>query len=334
MCEGDSCLAGVTVAVVGATCPLGLGLVDALLASGRKVRALSRSATVPAHWRLHPGFQSGRCTLEDPARLLSGVSGCREVIWLAHAYAGKESPCPDDCNSAALSALCDAPGLHLRRIVLLSSGGSVYGAPREIPVGEFHPRRPQSAYGRSKKRMEDVLRARAECNGWSGAILRPGNIYGPHYLSTRAKGVIGAFVRALRSGQPFKLVADGSAVRDFVHEDDVIRAIVHALDWRSSVAWNVGAGVGTQIRDVLDRVCDALGRRPTEVKSVAAPPSDPREMVLDCSRLRRDTGWRPAIAFDSGLRSMLRPVAEELARASRFPIPGPACEIRSERRLL
>jgi UDP-glucose 4-epimerase len=307
------------VAVVGVTSPLGLALVDALLASGRRVRGLSRSETVPADWVLHPGFRSERFDLENPAGLVKILAECQEVIWLAHAYGVGDSVPSGDCNSNALSALCETRSSRLRRIVFLSSGG-VYGTPRQIPVSECHPRHPRSVYGKSKKHMEDILLARSRCNDWSSTILRPGNIYGPHYLSTGAKGVIGAFVRALRNDLPVTLVADGRALRDFVYEGDVVRAIIHSLDQAGSVVWNVGTGVGTRVRDVLDCVCRTLAHYPKEVTPAPAPMCDPREVVLDCSKIYHDIGWLPSVDLDRGLSLMLRPLAEQFGTQPRFSI--------------
>jgi len=158
--------------------------------------------------------------------------------------------------------------------------------------------------------MEEALLARCQ-NGSSVScgILRPGNIYGPEYLAPRAKGVIGAFVRELTNDGHVTLVADGQSLRDFVHADDVVRAIFFALDMPTSVVWNVGTGVGTRVRDVLELVCHHLGRKPTSIKVLPARATDPHEIVLDCEKIFQDTGWTHDIDLDSGLYSLLSPLA-------------------------
>lgn len=297
-----------SIAVVGATCPLGRHLIEALLASGHSVLALSRSMQkVPLAWKANPRILNRAFDLRDPIGLTAALRDSAQVIWLAHATEQRLASPEPDPNVVALDSVCRAGALFPRRIILVSSGGSVYGPPSSLPVAEQCLRNPKSAYGLVKKRMEDTLETATERQGWlSGIILRPGNIYGKYYLNPGAKGCIGAFARALLANQPITLVAGGRAVRDFIHVDDVVSAVfaVMASD-RSFAIWNVGSGVGTKVQKVLQMMSSLLNRIPIGINDVTAPPTDVNEIVLSTTRIRTECSWSPVFTLPTGLRNVL-----------------------------
>jgi UDP-glucose 4-epimerase len=308
--EGEVYSRGDSIAVVGATCPLGKNLVNSLLAAGFSVHGFYRSwQKVPSLWREHPSFQGSEFDLTQTAALAKTLATSQRIIWLAQCRDTLTHTTGQDLNALALEAVC-ARSVHVyRKIVLLSSGGSIYGNPSSLPVSEDHPCRPLSKYGESKRKMEEVLCANVErMAGLSGAVLRCGNIYGQTYLAPDAMGCIGAFTRAVMARQPVPLIAGGLAVRDFVHVDDVSQAILSAIscDHRFAV-WNVGSGVGTQIIQVLEMICEILGCSPVDFVDADARSGDVKDIVLNISRIERDCSWRPKINLLQGLESILTP---------------------------
>lgn len=308
--EGESYSLGDSVAVVGATCPLGKNLVNSLLAAGSSVHGFYRSRQrVPPLWTEHPSFQGTEFDLTQTAALAKALETSQRIIWLAQCRDTQTPTTGQDLNAHALEAVC-AQSVHgYRKIVLLSSGGAIYGNPTSLPVSENHPCRPLGKYGESKREMEEVLCASVErMAGLSGAVLRCGNIYGQTYLAPDAMGCIGAFTRAVMARQPVTLVAGGLAVRDFVHVDDVSQAILSAItcDHRFAI-WNVGSGVGVQIVRVLEMICEVLGCSPADFVDVDARLTDVKDIVLNISKIERDCSWRPKISLPQGLESMLSP---------------------------
>jgi UDP-glucose 4-epimerase len=298
-----------SIAVVGATCPLGKSLVESLLAAGFFVHGFYRSANkVPSSWRKHPAFQGTEFDLTNEDALAEALEPSKRIVWLAYS---RNVPATDgrDLNEIALAAVCGTV-CDQRKIVLLSSGGAIYGNPIFLPVSEDHPCRPISAYGESKRKVEETLRAGVERKAeLSGVVLRCGNIYGPNYLASDAPGCIGAFTGAILAHQPVTFVAGGKAVRDLVHVDDVLRAILSAImSDHIFAAWNVGCGVGTQISRALEMICEILGCVPTDFIHVDAPLTDVKEIVLNIERIDRDCSWRPRIGLRQGLESMLIPL--------------------------
>jgi UDP-glucose 4-epimerase len=308
--EGEAFSRSDSIAVVGATCPLGKNLVNSLLAAGFSVHGFYRSRQkVPSVWREHPSFQGSEFDLTQTAALAKTLETSQRIIWLAQCRDTLTRTFGQDLNALALEAVCTRSVHVYRKIVLLSSGGSVYGNPNSLPVSEDHPCQPLSKYGESKREMEEVLCANVgRIAGLSGAVLRCGNIYGQTYLAPDAMGCIGAFTRAVMARRPVTLIAGGLAVRDFVHVDDVSQAILSAIscDHRFAV-WNVGSGVGTQIIRVLEMICEILDCSPVDLLDVDARSGDVNDIVLNISRIERDCSWRPKINLPQGLKSMLTP---------------------------
>lgn len=292
------------VAVVGATCPLGRHLMKALLRSQRQVLGFYRKETaLPGWWNQAAGFQAVQFDLEEPASLARLLESSTHIIWLAQSTRLSSL---DDPNVTALQAVL-SQSRHSRRVVLVSSGGTVYGSPEELPVREEHLCRPISPYGRSKRQMEQILLNYAQSDpAISYVIIRPGNIYGQEYLNGEGKGCVAAFAYALLHDLEVPLVEKGLTVRDFIHVDDVVQGILMGLDRTAgSAIWNVGSGTGTRIYTVLEMISTILNRAPKGFRHVQASATDIREIFLDIRRIKDESGWHPTMSLREGLEYTL-----------------------------
>jgi len=293
------------VALVGATCPLGRHLMKVLPLSGLQVIGLYRNRTaLPGCWSDISEFHAQQFDLEQPAQLAEILQPATHILWLAQSANCWGMPDP---NVAALQTVLSR-ARRCRSLVLVSSGGAVYGNPKVLPVAEEHPCHPISLYGCSKRQMEKTVLNYIQTNpAVSAVIIRPGNIYGQEYLSGEPKGCVAAFAHALLHDQAVPLVAHGTAVRDFIHADDVARAILMALDRRDGPAiWNVGSGCGTRVSHVLAMISDILHRNPKKFWDIDASATDIEEIFLDVRRIRRDALWEPTMSLHEGLKLMLR----------------------------
>lgn len=192
-----------------------------------------------------------------------------------------------------LLAVLDAAECHERTgVTLLSSGGLVYGRPHRLPVAEDHPTRPITAAGVNKLVAEQYVRLHAErcATTTRVCILRCANAYGPEQPANRGQGIVAELLAAAHDGRPVTIHGDGSAVRDYVHADDVAHAAVKLAelaqhDEPGTVTVNVGSGTGTTVAALVDTV-ERIAQRPVE--RIAAPPRaiDVPAVVLDTRRLR------------------------------------------------
>ncbi|HEV8390560.1 MAG TPA: NAD-dependent epimerase/dehydratase family protein, partial [Dongiaceae bacterium] len=151
----------------------------------------------------------------------------------------------------------------VRHVIMLSSGGTVYGPTTARWIAEDHPTRPRGGYGVAKLMVEQGLEEAARRGGFGQTILRAANCYGPGQAVKRRQGLIAAILRCNQSGQPLKIAGDGTIVRDYVHVEDVVDALVAAIDGAPGAGEriNIGSGRGTSILELIDLFAAIAGRR-------------------------------------------------------------------------
>lgn len=293
------------ICVIGATSPLGSLLAERLAEAGHAVKATYRDhAAIPEEWSAYGAIEPIELELTKAV----GVDLSAEIIvWLAHIDAGRSNSREPAANVAALGRVLESlPRSSVKKVVLVSSGGSVYGPASKLPIPEGHQRMPISSYGLAKREMEDTVTAFGRENGVATAILRPGNIYGFERPGRRTKGVVGAFLKALAVGGQFTLVHGGRTVRDMIHADDVCETIGLAIEsGEEEIVWNVGTSVGTRIREVLELVAGTAGLRMPEMAEVDNYDTDVLENILSTERIRAVTGWTAKIGLEAGIKRTL-----------------------------
>ena len=184
---------------------------------------------------------------------------------------------------ALLDALRTRPGVTL---TYLSSGGTVYGEPERLPVGEDQPTRPLAFYGKLHLACEREIARHRRDDGLAARILRCSTVYGEHQRPERGQGAIVTFLRRIERGEPIELYGDGAAIRDYVYAGDVARALTALLDCEDGPAiLNLGAGRGTSLNE-LKRLIESQVGQPARVTSYPQRGFEVRAIVLDTSLLR------------------------------------------------
>jgi UDP-glucose-4-epimerase GalE len=206
----------------------------------------------------------------------------------------------------------------VRRIVF-SSSAAVYGTPRRVPVDEQAVLAPDNPYGAGKVMVEQALHWYAECHGFDTVSLRYFNAAGAATDGTLGEdgpeptNLIPRVMRALAgAGESVPVfgtdypTSDGTAVRDYVHVEDLARAHVRAVEHVGTTpgehVYNLGTGRGVSVREVLDAAERVSGRQVPHVL-VARRPGDPSAVWADASSASRDLGWRTEHDLDSIVRS-------------------------------
>ena len=184
-------------------------------------------------------------------------------------------------------------------VVFASTGGAIYGE-CERPAREDDPRRPLSPYGVAKLAAEEYLAAWNRLRGTRHSVLRFANVYGPRQEAGLEGGVVAIFLDAMAAGVESTIYGDGSQTRDFVHVDDVVRALLLAPG-RAGV-YNVGSGVETSVA-VLHERCRTVAGDDRPPRLAPAREGDVLRSILDVSLAERELGWRPELSLDAGLRA-------------------------------
>lgn len=157
-----------------------------------------------------------------------------------------------------------------------------------------------SPYAITKKAQEELCRVWCDRNNVTLSVLRLYNVYGPgQSLTNPYSGVVANFAQKLLAGESPTVFEDGLQLRDFVHVDDVVRAMLFAAVDRFDGVAEVGTGSGTSIIDVANWLREYLGG-PLPLITGEHRLGDVREMRAD-TKAAAKFGWRPTISFQTGL---------------------------------
>jgi UDP-glucose 4-epimerase len=192
------------------------------------------------------------------------------------------------------------------RRVVFSSSASVYGDARTLPITEDHPFDNRTLYGATKIAGEQLFRAFHEQYGLDYVSLRYMNVYGPRMDDRGAYvSVIVKVLERIAAGERPIIFGDGAQSYDFVHVHDVARANVLALTAGAADAnYNVGTGLRTTIRQVVDELLRLTGSR-------LEPEYRPDEAMFVTHRVgsteaaARDLGFTARIGWRDGLRAFV-----------------------------
>jgi UDP-glucose 4-epimerase len=195
------------------------------------------------------------------------------------------------------------------RLVLISSGGTVYGQTAGAPVTEEAPTQPISGYGWGKLMIEQALAFVGRTRGLAYTVLRVSNAVG-RWQDNNAQGIVSIALRAARDRTPIDLYGGGAQVRDYVDADDVADAVLAACLDRRHVdrTWNVGSGMGRSVAEMI-RLVEGVTGRPVPVRHLPARPIDVASIVLDCTRIRRDLGWVAGRPIEATVAEVWRAMA-------------------------
>ncbi|MGH7904305.1 MAG: NAD-dependent epimerase/dehydratase family protein [Candidatus Dormibacteraceae bacterium] len=223
---------------------------------------------------------------------------------------------------ALLKAAVDAGS---ERLVFASSGGAVYGQAERLPTPESAAANPLSPYGAAKLACEGYLGMFQRTFGLASVALRFGNVYGPHQDGSGEAGVIAINSARLIEGDRPRIRGAGTQTRDFVYVEDVVDAVLRALESDLTGVVNVGSGMATSILDVAARLSRLTGQ-PFAPVHVPMGGGEVRDACLDVRRAADELGWTARTGLDEGLAVTLASFRQEA------PPPAAALAPRSEGR--
>jgi len=209
-------------------------------------------------------------------------------------------------NTGGTLSLLDTALQHGVQRFVLSSTAALYGTPETVPIPEDAPLHPESVYGESKYLIERMLGwlGRTAGLGWTalryfnaaGATDERGEDHRPesHLIPIVLQTALGQRAEVAIFGDDYP-TPDGTAVRDYVHVDDLARAhiaAVEAIEPGHGAAYNVGTGHGFSVAEVI-AACREVTGHPIPAEVAPRRPGDPPRLVADPTRIRDVLGWEP-----------------------------------------
>lgn len=294
--------------VLGGRGFIGSHLVDALLAEGHFVRCFDRPNVVPLgdDHLSNPNFQLREGDFVSETEVASALEGCDVCFHLISTTLPKSSNADPvfDVESNLIGSvrlMNHAVEAGVKRIIFISSGGTVYGIPQEIPILETHPTDPICSYGITKLATEKYLGLFRELHGLESVVLRLSNPFGERQRTHASQGAVAVFLGKVLRGEPIDIWGDGSVERDYMHIADAISAMMAAMTYSGKEhIFNIGSGQGLSLNQVLDSIEKVTGcsasRKYSPGRAFDVPVS-----ILGIERAKRELGWQPQIDFEQGL---------------------------------
>jgi UDP-glucose 4-epimerase len=249
--------------------------------------------------------------LLDESSLRSAVDGGFDAVlhFAALALVGESGTNPERyyrTNVAGTLNLLEAMHAAAVNRLVFSSTCAVYGQPDHVPIPESTPTRPESAYGRSKLAVDWMIGDFCDAHGLGAVSLRYFNVAGAshglgedhdpetHLIPNVLRAAVGVNPHVQIFGTDYP-TRDGTAIRDYIHIEDLADAHIRALDAAEAGAhkiYNLGNGNGFSVREVIAAAEQVTGRQ-ILTREAARRPGDPAELVSASERIRDELGWAP-----------------------------------------
>jgi UDP-glucose 4-epimerase len=299
--------ARMNILVFGGAGFIGSAIVDRLLQDQHSLRVFERPGTAPYRQFLSTeqvDWLQGDWA--DPTVLGTAMQDIDAVVHLVSTTLPKNSndnPAYDvQSNLLPTLHMLDAMRVHhVKKIVFISSGGTVYGTPQYLPIDEQHPTNPVVSYGITKLMVEKYLHMHRHLHALSAISLRVANPYGERQKIETAQGAVGVFLHRALRGQTIDIWGDGSVTRDYIHVSDVANAFACALAYNGTVGcFNISSGTGTSLNQLINMLQTTLGCH-IATQMFPGRKFDVPSNVLSNALARQHLGWQPHVNMQQGL---------------------------------
>lgn len=305
------------IGVTGGAGYVGSNLLKVLIAEKNEVVSIDNLTNGDYGYLRAQGAGDASTLLEGDIRdlefMVEAFKGCDAIAHLA-ALPGliKCREHPDEATSinvfGTYNVLEASRRLDIGKVVFCSTA-AVYGKPAEMPVTEGIPLRPLNLYGVTKlagERLMDVFR---DNHGIATTSLRFGNVFGVG-LFTNYDTVVPKFVRMGLNGEDLTVYGDGTSTRDFVHVEDIARALILALESKGggSDVYNVG-GETMEIGILAKLIVESL-RLSTGIEGhiIHHPPraGETKEFSYNLEKIRKGLGYEPSWSIQAGIDQIIK----------------------------
>ncbi|TNC28171.1 NAD-dependent epimerase/dehydratase family protein [Amycolatopsis alkalitolerans] len=291
---------GRRVVVTGGSGFIGRAVVAALCERGAAVTVADREPFPDT-----PGVRSVAGDLTDPEVRREAVApGTTAIVHLAavtSVLGSVDAPVRTfDDNVAVTQGLLELARERAVARFVLASTNAVTGNVGTSTIYEQLPLRPLTPYGATKAACEMLMSGYAGAYGLGTCALRLTNVYGPGM--SHKDSFVPRLMRAALSGDRVRIYGDGRQRRDLVHVDDVVAAMLAAVETDYSGTAIVGSGRSVSVLELVAAAREATAC-PLPVDHVEAPAGEMPAVIVDTSRAAEALGYRSRVGLTDGLAS-------------------------------
>ncbi|SHK24174.1 NAD-dependent epimerase/dehydratase family protein [Tepidibacter formicigenes] len=292
--------------VIGGNGFIGINLIIKLLDLGMKVRVLSRNNNnIPLE--IIDKIEFIRGNLTDREIIRSSIKNIDYIFYFVsctNVSSSINDVYKDNNNVLYMINLLE--GLKenkIKKLIFASSGGTVYGEPRYVPVDENHPRKPISPYGITKASIENYLNFYKRKYNINYCVCRYSNPYGKYQYPSKGTGAINIFLYKHLNGEEITIYGDKTKIiRDYIYIDDLIEATVRiAFKEKTNYdIYNVGSGIGLSLQDLINSIEKATKKK-IRIKEKNSKDENVEKIILNIDRLKKEFDWNPKVDLDLGV---------------------------------
>jgi dTDP-glucose 4,6-dehydratase len=250
------------------------------------------------------GFTFLRADIADRAAMLEAASGATAIVNFAaesHVDRSIEDAAPFiRTNIVGTQVLLEVAQEERVPLFLQISTDEVYGSLGSS--GRFResaPLAPSSPYSASKAAADLLVQAAIRTHSTPALILRSSNAYGPYQFPEK---LIPLMITSAMEGRTLPVYGDGLHVRDWIHVEDLARAVLTLLESDVTTGiYNVGGGNERTNLEVVRTIVRLTGADEAQIQFVDDRPGHDRRYAMDYSRIADDLGWRPRREYEQGL---------------------------------
>jgi len=293
--------------ILGGAGFIGSNIVDALVSKGHRVRVFDLPNVSTQNLEhlsdrievMHGDFKNDK----DICLALDDMDVIVHLVYTTLPSPSNDNPVYDiDTNLvASINLLQQAVRKGIKKIIFASSGGTVYGIPKNLPISETHQTNPICSYGISKLAIEKYMALFNYLHGLKYTVLRIANPYGERQRIDNVQGSIAVFLGKALSDQIITIWGDGSIARDFVYIGDVVSSFVRVIENDvNSPVYNIAFGQAYTLKDILSITGQVTGRT-LKVKFTSSRKLDVPVNCLDISLAKKELDWKPQVSLEEGI---------------------------------
>ena len=318
------------IIVTGGAGFIGSNVSDALVGEGHNVVIVDNLSTGKEE-NINPGAQFYNVDITDEEALEDVFKSFEpEVVFHIAAQIDVRKSVEDPAFDAEVNVVGSVNVFRMsvqygvRRVVLSSTGGALYGEAGQLPASEGAPVEPISPYGVSKycaenylnyfKRLYGLRDRHASLRsahddkeersvGIERVILRYANVYGPRQDPLGEAGVVAIFTRKILDGESPTIFGDGTQTRDYIFIEDVVKSNLLALSGKEGT-YNIGTGRETSVNELVEMFSKIVGK---EIKPEYTSPriGEVTRISLNGDLAKRELGFEAKYSLEEGIKKTI-----------------------------